>query len=92
MPKIHIPQKNLTLSAPVGVNLMAFLRDSGIPLASSCLGDGICGKCRVAVKANLPPPSNLEIETLTRNKAAATERLACQIIIETEIALTTTYW
>ena len=52
MPKITIKQKNLTLDAPFGENLMFYLQSQGLPVASSCSGDGICGKCRM--KINLP--------------------------------------
>lgn len=92
MPKITIKQKNLTLDAPQGENLMSFLQSKGIPVASSCLGDGICGKCRMSIVGALPAPSTLEAETLKRNRAPEGQRLACQIIIENDMAIETSYW
>ena len=53
MPKIHLPQKNLILEVHAGANLMKTLLDAGIPVASSCLGDGICGKCRLMTEGEV---------------------------------------
>lgn len=96
MPLVKLPQKKLTLEAPLGANLMRFLLDNNIPVASSCLGDGICSKCRVKVK--VPGPvygsgvSDLERTTLQRNRCGTDERLSCQITIEIDLEVTTTYW
>lgn len=37
--------KTITTSKHNTENLMFYLRDQGIPVASSCLGEGVCGKC-----------------------------------------------
>ena len=93
MPKIHLPQKNLVIDVASGTNLMKALLDSGAPVASSCLGDGICGKCRMHVSGPLIMPANiLEAETLSRNTAKDGERLSCQIIVTSDLEVTTTYW
>ncbi len=92
MPKITIPQKNLVLEAAAGENLMLFLQSQGLPVASSCLGDGICGKCRATVTGAIPELSKLEAETLIRNKIPKLQRLTCQIRIEADLAVETTYW
>ncbi len=92
MPKITLKQKNLTFNAPAGTNLMLYLQSEGIPVASSCLGDGICGKCRMKISGELPEASALEKETLLRNKANAGDRLSCQIQIESDLEAETSYW
>ncbi len=92
MPKITLKQKNLTFNALAGENLMLYLQSQGVPVASSCLGDGICGKCRMKISGDLPAPSALEKETLQRNKASAGDRLSCQIQIESDLEAETTYW
>lgn len=92
MPKVFIPQKNTTLSAEVSENLMAFLLKNNIPVASSCLGDGICGKCKMQIKGQISEKNPLELETLKRNKALDYERLSCQISITQELEVSTTYW
>ena len=89
--KVFIPQKNLTLSAEPNKNLMDLLIENEIPVASSCLGEGVCSKCAV----DLTPagnPSELEIKTLTRNKRPLEQRLCCQVFINDDIEVKTGYW
>lgn len=100
MPQIHLPQKKITLTASFGENLMSFLIKSKIPVASSCQGDGICGKCKMKVtiadtatsSKKLPAPSPLEVTTLERNKINEIFRLACQIRIEQDLIIEASYW
>lgn len=92
MPKVFIPQKNITLIADKGENLMAFLRKNDVPVASSCLGDGICGKCKMFITGTISEKASLEKETLLRNKALESERLSCQISISADLEVRTTYW
>jgi ferredoxin, 2Fe-2S len=92
MPKISVPQKNLVLEANGAENLMFFLQAKGVPVASSCLGDGICGKCRMKVTGALPEATALEEETSKRNKITEDQRLACQIEIQSDLVVETTYW
>jgi ferredoxin, 2Fe-2S len=92
MPKISLPQKNLVLDAPVGANLMTFLQSQNIPVASSCLGEGICSMCKMKIHGELTPPEKFEIETLRRNKGNSDERLSCQISIQNDLVVETKYW
>jgi len=94
MPLVKLPQKNLVLEAPTGANLMRFLLDHQIPVASSCLGDGICSKCRVRVPGLVWSSivSEVEKNTLKRNKCAEDERLSCQITIEGDLEVYASYW
>ena len=73
---------------------MRFLLGHQIPVASSCLGDGICSKCRVRVPGNTAssPVSEIELNTLKRNKCAEDERLSCQITIESDLEVYANYW
>jgi len=92
MPKIHIPQKNLTLIASTKDNLMQFLLSHNIPVASSCRGDGICGKCRLKVSGLVQPANDLERQTLQRNRVDSSLRLACQITTEQDLTVEASYW
>lgn len=95
MYKISIPQKNLILSCDdktvKNKNLMDFLIESGLPVASSCHGEGICSKCAVEVTP-APQLTDLQSKTLSQNKLDLKKRLCCQIFIEEDISVTTTYW
>ncbi len=92
MPKIQLPQKNLALPVADGDNLMQALLIGGVPVASSCLGEGICGKCRLQVIGRTNKPSALETETLKRNQAEISERLSCQLVVSDDLVVTSTYW
>lgn len=92
MPKIHIPQKNLTLVASTEDNLMQFLLSHNIPVASSCHGDGICGKCRLKISGSIKPANHLEQQTLQRNRLDPSLRLSCQITTEQDLTVEASYW
>lgn len=89
--KIFIPQKNLTIAAEPQKNLMDLLIENQIPVASSCLGEGVCSKCAVEMNPS-GKASDLEIKTLTRNKRSLQERLCCQVFITENIEVKTGYW
>ena len=91
MPRITIPQKNLIIDAPPGSQLMQVLLDHQIPVASSCKGEGICSKCAMTVSP-IGHHTTLEIETLQRNKKDLNMRLSCQIEIDQDLTVSTTYW
>lgn len=92
MPKVIIPQKNLTLDVKVGSNLMQVLLQAGLPVASSCDGDGICSMCRMQVQGEVNPPEPYEVDSLKRNKCEDGDRLSCQINITHDIHVRTKYW
>ena len=96
MPKVSIPQKNLTIDASNSSNLMSTLLNAGLPVASSCHGEGVCSMCKVKVTSELDASigfaENLELETLKRNKCEPDERLSCQISITGDLTVTAKYW
>ncbi len=69
-----------------------------IPLASSCGGKSICGKCIVMIhegQSQLSAPSQLEQLKLTQLKCRENTRLGCQIHtddITANLNISTTYW
>lgn len=94
MPKLNCPQLNRVLDLDPQKSLMDNLLKNGIQVASSCGGDGICGKCRMRVftPGELASPSDLEKSTLEKNGAEAGERLSCQLFLEDSAMAETTYW
>lgn len=92
MPKVTVPQKNLIIDGHQGENLMDALIAAGLPVASSCLGEGVCSKCKVKI-VPLGKASELEVKTMTRNKIdISNHRLSCQIFIEDDLTVETSYW
>jgi len=92
---IRLPQLSKTLSANKGDNLFQTLRAQGVPVASSCKGDGVCGKCVVSVVAgaeNLSPVTELESRLFEKYQYSPPQRISCQCTIQGDVELRTTYW
>lgn len=95
MPLISFQKGHAAIFCEVGENLMAVLRQNKIPVASSCQGDGICGRCRVQVysgEQKLSAPNETEIFLRVREKLKANERISCQTKVLGDLLIDTTYW
>ena len=94
MPTAYLPQLGQKIIVNTNETLMSQLLAAHIPVASSCQGDGICGKCKmhIASDESLPEPSALEAKTLQANNAASNERLSCQLKPQGQLVVKTTYW
>lgn len=92
--KIQLPQLNKTLSCDKGENLFQVLKSNHVAIASSCNGDGICGKCIVKVESPQPlqPMTNLEIKWHDKNHFGPQQRLSCQMEALEDLTVSTTYW
>ena len=93
--KLILPQLNKTLEGTPEETLFHILRRHDIPVASSCLGDGICGKCRVTVIGDmkgLSAPTQLEQKLIAKYQLSAEQRISCQCRGLADISLRTTYW
>lgn len=67
--------KRIRADAPLTLLEAAYLAGAGI--AAVCGGMGRCGRCRVEVRGNAPPPEKAELEILGSDGAGGF-RLACQ--------------
>jgi 2Fe-2S ferredoxin len=95
MPRITFVKNKAPLQVPEGSNLMEKLLASQIPVASSCKGNGICGKCRIKIidgADKLETPSDLEINTMQRNNVETGSRLSCQLSVTHDLKIDTDYW
>jgi 2Fe-2S ferredoxin len=95
MPKIHFLKPRPAIEAEVGSKLMMTLLESGVPVASSCGGDGVCGKCRVKIMAgekNLSPENPTETYLRERFSLERNERISCQADVLGDVTVDTTYW
>jgi ferredoxin len=79
-----------------GTTLFEAVRLAGMPLGSSCGGEGACGWCRVTVmegRAALSRPDSREVELLARIEAGPDERVACLAAVQGDlVCVTTSYW
>lgn len=96
MPKIRFSANKYTeFEVPLGAVLMKVLLDQNIPVASSCFGDGICGKCKIKVivgSENLSEVQQLEKTLCERLKIQSPFRISCQTLVMGDIEIDTTYW
>lgn len=95
MPQIVLHKSRTKIEVPVGANLMESLVSQGVPVASSCAGDGVCGKCRLQIlkgEKNLTPPNETEIFLAETNDLRANERISCQTQVLGDIEVDASYW
>ncbi len=95
MPVIRFVKKYPEIQVAQGANLMKALLSAGLPVASSCLGDGICGKCRIHIvegSENLSQIAALEQILRDRLKTPREYRISCQTQILGDIVIDAGYW
>jgi len=95
MPRISFVKNKAPIDIPEGIVLMEALLAHGVPVASSCKGDGICGKCRMRIVAgadSLPAKSTAEIAVLEKNLAGTDQRMSCQVQVFGDLTVDTGYW
>ncbi len=78
-----------------GTTIWTAALEGGMPLASSCGGEGVCRACRVRVidgAEHLTQPDPLERAAAQKDGFRADERLACLARIQGPVVITTSYW
>lgn len=74
---------------------MRALLDHNMPVASSCLGDGICGRCKLVVvdgMAHLSAQGTLEEILRERLRIPRDSRISCQTQVLGDVTLDASYW
>lgn len=92
---IKLLQLSKSLSCKKGENLFRFLRSNDIPVASSCKGEGVCGKCVIQVvsgAANLSPATELEKKLQEKYQLREDQRISCQCEVNGDLEVLTSYW
>lgn len=95
MPVIRFEKELPELKVESGANLMEELLRAGLPVASSCHGDGICGKCRVRLVRGAENLSKIgSLEQIVRDRLPVPQdfRISCQSQVLGDITIDTTYW
>lgn len=98
MPLILVDQRKLRLEVSEGQNLMRALLDAGLPVASSCQGDGVCAKCKLRVtvastgEAMARPLTSDEERHRQMGNLPEGLRLSCQITVEEDLRVEAFYW
>jgi len=75
---LSVVDRGIRLRIPRGYNLLDALLENGIDLPILCNRNGSCGKCRVVVKADTNPVTDVETMVLGRRLLNDGFRLACR--------------
>ncbi len=70
-----------------GTKLVEAAGRAGLILNQPCGGEGTCGKCRVEVLADAPPPTAADRRHLSEEELESGWRLACQLSVEGDIVV-----
>lgn len=95
MAQIRFTKPRPALDVESGVNLMEALLAGGLPVASSCRGEGVCGKCRIEIvegNKNLSKQTDLELFLRDRHSIPKESRVSCQVQVLGDITVNTSYW
>ncbi len=74
---------------------MQSLLTGGLPVASSCRGDGVCGKCRIEIvdgREALSPETDLEKFLVERHSIPKGSRVSCQTQVLGDLTVNASYW
>jgi len=78
-----------------GTSLLEAAQRAGLPIASACGGDSLCGRCGVSVLSGgsaLALEGEPEARAKRRNRVPAEQRLACRVAVSTDLEVTASYW
>ena len=95
MPLIRFVKNRDPINVEAGANLMESLLGAGLPVASSCHGDGICAKCRIQIiegAENLSQINPRERILRDRLRIAREYRISCQTLVLGDVTVDATYW
>lgn len=95
MPTISFSKSHSPITVEIGENLLQALLQRGIPVASSCYGDGVCGRCKLRIISggeNLSPRNQIEEILQDRLRLEKDMRVSCQIVVQSDLTLDADYW
>ncbi len=95
MPVISFAKNQAPITVEAGANLMKSLLEAGLPVASSCKGDGICAKCRVLIVTgaeNLSQINPREQVLRDRLRIPREARISCQTGVLGDVTVDASYW
>jgi ferredoxin len=93
--RVSFPTRDRSVSVPSGTLLIDAVRNADLPIASACRGDGLCGRCGVAIVAGLDAvdaEAADETRCKERNRIDPRLRLACRIEVRADLSVTAPYW
>jgi len=95
MPAVTFQPGEKTVRVKEGTSLFDAAHLAGLPVASSCGAEAICGKCNMTVLSGLQglsAPKPIEEILLKKEGKPPTDRISCQTRVVGDCVVTTTYW
>lgn len=89
-----LPSEREVRVAP-GTSLLEAARQAGLPVASACGAEGICGRCGLQIlegEGSLKPETEREEQIKSANRVDPGLRLACRIKLQGDLVVTAPYW
>lgn len=93
--RIRFEPMGVEVRVPAGRRVYDVAGELGLPLAQSCGGEGICGRCGVRVLRGtgcLSPEGRPERARKAANRIDPELRLACLTTVRGDVVVTTDYW
>lgn len=95
MPIVTFFPSGKTLEVEEGTLLFDAAKRAGLPVASSCSADNVCGRCNMQVlegAQNLSFQGTEESRLLRRDKNPLSDRISCMTRVLGHCMVTTRYW
>jgi ferredoxin len=93
MPTVRFTPSGRSVEVAAGSRLTDAIRRAGLPIASPCGDDLICGKCGIRVlEGPVGREAPVEVEAKRRNRVPDDQRLACALRVRGDMLLTADYW
>ena len=93
MPEIQLRPGGRRIDVAKGTLLIDAIRGAGVPIASPCGDDLICGKCGVRiVEGRVAREAAVERDAKRRNRVPETYRLACAVRVHDDLVVSADYW
>jgi uncharacterized 2Fe-2S/4Fe-4S cluster protein (DUF4445 family) len=93
--EVRFHPSGLRLRVEAGTRLLDAARRAGLPVASGCGAEGLCGRCGLHVLAgvlHLSAEEPAEAAAKRRNRIAPELRLACRAGVSGDVEVTASYW
>ena len=93
--QVRFPTQGRSVCVPSGTLLIDAVRGANLPIASACRGDGLCGRCGVAILAghgDVAAETAEETRSKERNRIDPHLRLACRLRVCADLSVAAPYW
>ena len=93
--RVRFEPSQREVRVPAGTALIEATRRAGLPIASACGADGVCGRCGLEILAGgetLPEETAREVAIKRQNTVDEHLRLACRVTVSADLVVTAQYW